>query len=446
MDAIKKVRVKKQNIQTSSKFKSPIELKTALDIAKENLLSVLQENAWEQIIVGFSGGKDSTATLQLLLDTCITNDIDVPIKVLSSNTLIENPLIEKQLLLIQNQIKEINEKSPINIEHLILTPKLEDSFFVNTIGKGYATPLSTMGRWCTRALKVDPMEKYYKNLKVKTLVLSGVREDESILRKKNIKNYFNEELKKDSEYIFKYAPIRNFQLNDVWDYIMDIFRKEYYYLNNNSLWELYRDGSSQDVCPSSLDISISNAKSKCGKSRYGCYMCPLVSRDKALEANVENGHEELKGYLELREWYMKRCYDPKYRSRFNRRGNVLLKEIAVSESGNFDFKMLYTICKGNINLKTDYLSRKIIIVEQVRNVKSLITKLEKNGRFENDDILIIKNIEKEGIKYYRPTTAMLSYKFRKEFYDKVIEIEKSYGISILQEGEKKIIESMLNKN
>ncbi len=411
--------------------------------SKLKLLNILKKNSFEQVIVGFSGGKDSSATLQLLIDTIVENKINIKVKVLSSNTLIENPLIENQLIEIQQQIENIAKNNKIDMKHLILTPKETDTFWVNTIGKGYATPLSSMGRWCTRALKVDPMEKFYKGIDKKTLVLSGVRESESTLRKKNIKSYFKENLQKDSDYVYKYAPIRYFELKDVWDYIIDPFRNDKYYINNNTLWEIYRDGTSDDVCPSSLDMKLSKEKvSSCGQSRYGCYMCPLVKKDKALEANIKNGRTELEGLLEIREWYMQRCYDPINRSRFNRKRNVKLKEIKIDDKLNFEYTMLYTKYKGNLEEKMDYKNRVINIVDYNEEYKDIIDDFEKNYRFEKDEILIFRKKEEDLIKYYRPTTAMLSFKFRKELYEKIIDIEKKYKINILKDFERGILEKI----
>lgn len=417
-----------------------------IERSKETLYNHLinDEYDWDQVIVGFSGGKDSTATLQLLIDVCIDYEVKIPIRVLSSNTLIENPLIEKQLLEIREQIVNIGEINNLDIEHLILEPNYEDSFFVNTIGKGYSTPLSTMGRWCTRSLKVDPMEKYYKNIKKKTLVLSGVRESESTLRKKNINSYFKSEIQKDSEYIYKFAPIKNWMLNDVWDYIMDIFRgSEAHYINNNTLWEIYRDGTTDDVCPSSLDMSISKEQtSSCGKSRYGCYMCPLVSKDKALEANVKNGRTELIPYLELRKWYMDRSFDPKYRQRQNRRGTVKLKKIEVNETTRkYKFKLLNTQFAGslddeNVMLLPEPISKEVLVDIVVQNT----------GNIQDDGMILIleEKLESETI-FKTPVTGKLSDKFRIELFQKIIELENIYKIAILREEEKEIIKNYFEK-
>ncbi len=409
--------------------------------ALEKLL-VDKDYDWDQIIVGFSGGKDSTATLQLLIDVCIESNINIPIVVLSSNTLIENPLIEQQLIETREQILKIAQVNNLNISHLILEPDINSTFFVNTIGKGYSTPLSTMGRWCTRSLKVDPMEKYYKNIEKKTLVLSGVREAESSLRKKNINSCFKSEVQRDNKYIYKYAPIKNWKLNDIWDYIMDFLRgNENYYINNNTLWEIYRDGTTDDICPSSLDMSISKEHTKsCGKSRYGCYMCPLVLRDKALEANVQNGREELIPYLELRNWYMKRCFDPRYRQRQNRRKTVKLKKVDIKKN-TYKYKLLNTVFKGS-------LTDKNVVIKAVPETKEeLIAIVEANTKKIQEEGMVLFFLEsKDGVTNYKiPITGQLSVKFRVEFYQKVLELEEKYNIQILKKEERIIIEDIFEK-
>ena len=108
-------------------------------------------------IIGFSGGKDSTVLLTLtwLALLKIKNEKDKSILkreiyVVCNDTLVENPIITNYVNKILDKIKnarDIEKHSlPIYVHKTI--PRLEDSFFVNLIGKGYPAPNNSF-RWCT---------------------------------------------------------------------------------------------------------------------------------------------------------------------------------------------------------------------------------------------------------------------------------------------------------
>ncbi len=401
--------------------------------SKKELINIIKEE-WDQIIIGFSGGKDSTCVVQLVLDCIIENKINTPVRILSSDTLIENPLITKQIHNMHKQINEISLKYNLNVETKILYPKKENTYLYNTIIKGYATPLNIGGRWCTRTLKVDPMKEYYKNISEKTLLLTGVRLDESSSRKKNIEKMLNgKSIKKIRENLYSFPIIKDWKLSDVWDYIQDITRNDPYYLNTSTLWEIYRDATLEDTCPSSVDISVGNGSKSCGKSRYGCYLCPLVRKDTSLEANIKNGHEELKGYLELRNFYMSRCYDPVFRDRFNKKKQVRFKEVKYDQLNDLiAFKLLDKKIKGNLG---DFI---VVNVTNLEEAKEII--LNQNVRIKEKETLY-----KKGSKYFVPTTGQLSLEFRVSLLQKVISVEENYNIKVLTDVERKTMLDWLNK-
>ena len=111
-------------------------------------------------IIGFSGGKDSTVLLMLtwLALRKIKETIPAPfqlrrpIYVVCNDTLVENPIISSYVtdVLAQIRKKAREEDLPIIVETTI--PKLEDTFWVNVIGKGYPVP-NTAFRWCTERMK-----------------------------------------------------------------------------------------------------------------------------------------------------------------------------------------------------------------------------------------------------------------------------------------------------
>ena len=112
-------------------------------------------------IIGFSGGKDSTVLLTLVWfalrrikeNAIAPFQLRRPVYVVCNDTLVENPIIATYVDNVLNQIEHSarEEDLPIFVRKTI--PKLEDSFWVNVIGKGYPVPNNAF-RWCTQKMKI----------------------------------------------------------------------------------------------------------------------------------------------------------------------------------------------------------------------------------------------------------------------------------------------------
>ena len=402
-----------------------------IETLKERLYNIINENNFENIVISFSGGKDSTATLQILIDTVIEHNLEnLSVHLISSNTKIENPLLEKELNDKIEQFKSIMRRGRIKHKVDIVEPDCNHSFYFLTLGKGYATPQNRLGRWCTTELKINPIKAIYKNINKPTLVLTGVRKDESSTRKNSIESFFHNELQKEGEYIYYYPPIVSLSTMEVWDYLTDFFRSDSHYLKNDNLWELYSKGTTETTCPSVFDLTHNNIQSNCGKSRYGCYLCPLAKKS-AIEINVEKGNEELLPYLLIRKFYIDNSKNPKNRRRFNRSRAIKFKEIKIDENKKVYYSLLETSYSGDlsefliVNKKTKEDAKEYILIlgnsynHILRNKKDIIFKIEE--------------------KYYVAVTATLSISFRKEFYNYVLQIEHEYNINIIDESEKNLI-------
>lgn len=87
--------------------------------------------------------------------------------------MVENPIIATYVdeVLKKIEIKAREEDLPIFVRKTV--PKLEDSFWVNVIGKGYPVP-NTAFRWCTEKLKIKPTVQFI--IVEKHLVLSSERD------------------------------------------------------------------------------------------------------------------------------------------------------------------------------------------------------------------------------------------------------------------------------
>lgn len=273
-------------------------------------------------IIGFSGGKDSTALLQLVwyaLSELPKEYLTKEIHVVCNDTLVENPRIVEW---IENNLDSIKRKAYNDDLPIIVAktnPELEDSFWVNLIGKGYPAPNSSF-RWCTERLKINPTSKYIKNqvaAKGEVIILLGTRTDESDTRRKSIEKFQigTNRLKRhvDLNLAFVYSPISHVTTNEIWEYLMQVPNP--WNGSNRDLVTLYRNGSGGD-CPLVIDTSTPS----CGQSRFGCWVCTVVKKDKSMEALIENGEEKFEPLLDLRDWLVENRDKDEFRQMLRRDG------------------------------------------------------------------------------------------------------------------------------
>ncbi|MDX5345742.1 MAG: DNA phosphorothioation system sulfurtransferase DndC, partial [Hymenobacteraceae bacterium] len=125
----------------------------------------LEEDDGRPWIVAFSGGKDSTTLLMLVWEAMLDlNEVERKARtvyVICNNTLVENPQV---LTFVNKQLDRIRESAleqglPVIVDHT--TPRLDDSFWVNLVGRGYPAP-NNVFRWCTERLKISPTTQYIK--------------------------------------------------------------------------------------------------------------------------------------------------------------------------------------------------------------------------------------------------------------------------------------------
>ncbi|MHA7099521.1 DNA phosphorothioation system sulfurtransferase DndC [Roseivirga pacifica] len=251
-------------------------------------------------IVGFSGGKDSTLLLQLVWLAVKELPIrDRQIYVVCNNTLVENPKVIDYVDGVLNKIKEEAHKQSMPVIVKQTTPALEDTFWVNLIGKGYPSP-NNIFRWCTERLKINPTTKFILE-KIsdsgEVIILLGTRSDESANRAKNLKKreVKGSRLRKHilpNAYV--YAAIKDVKTDDLWQYLAQV--PSPWNASNKELITLYKNANSGD-CP----LVIDKTTPSCGNSRFGCWVCTVVKRDKSMEALVENGEDWMEPLMELRD-------------------------------------------------------------------------------------------------------------------------------------------------
>jgi DNA sulfur modification protein DndC len=93
--------------------------------------------------VGYSGGKDSSAVLQLVWNAIRElppEQRTKPVHVITTDTLVEQALVAAWVDTSHTRMREAALAQALPITPRKLTPEIEDSFWVHLIGKGYPAP------------------------------------------------------------------------------------------------------------------------------------------------------------------------------------------------------------------------------------------------------------------------------------------------------------------
>lgn len=261
-------------------------------------------------IIGFSGGKDSTVLLTLVWlalrkikqDTITPFQLRRPIYVVCNDTMVENPIIATYVdeVLAQIETKAREEDLPIFVRKT--EPRLEDSFWVNVIGKGYPVP-NTAFRWCTDKMKIKPTARFIIEQVDEcgeAIILIGTRKAESATRARSIKKHevYGKRLTNHTilRNTYVYAPIKELMLEEVW-YIINAIPSPWGF-DNSILFNIYRDASADDYeCPT---VVTDKSHGSCGQSRFGCWVCTVVKDDKSMRSLIKNGREWMKPLYDFR--------------------------------------------------------------------------------------------------------------------------------------------------
>ena len=258
-------------------------------------------------VIGYSGGKDSTTALQLVWDALAVLPSEqrrYPVYVISSDTLVETPVIVSYITGTLDRIEKIAHKEKMPFETSLVHPKTEDTFWVCLIGKGYPAPYNRL-RWCTDKMKIKPANRFILSKASEfgeVILVLGVRKGESATRDQvmNLHQTKNSLLLRHSSLpnAFVYAPIVDFSLNDVWMYLLS--NPPPWGGDHKKLVTLYRNASGQGECP----LVVDETTPSCGNSRFGCWTCTVVSSSHSMEGLIDSGEDWMLPLLEFREILM----------------------------------------------------------------------------------------------------------------------------------------------
>lgn len=313
-------------------------------------------------VIGFSGGKDSTVLLTLVWIALqrIREKLPYPfqlrrkVHVVCNDTMVENPILADYVTDVLKKIDEEarNQDLPIFVKRT--TPKLEETFWFNVIGKGYPVPNNSF-RWCTDKLKIRPTSSFLLD-KIdemgEAIVLLGTRYEESATRERSIRKHevAGRRLSKHqtSPNTYTYAPIKELLLEEVW-YIINAVPSPWEF-DNNILFQIYSDASADDYeCPT---VITDKKHTSCGQSRFGCWTCTVVKNDKSMNALVNNGRNWMQPLMDFRNRLVENRNLPENRMD-RRRNGQLAKNDEGENNGTYDITYRYKILKDLLTVQKE---------------------------------------------------------------------------------------------
>lgn len=246
--------------------------------------------------LAYSGGKDSSAALTLVIQLIITGKIPKPksLTVLYADTRMELPPLQNSAMQMLAKIDYMKVEG-MTIRTQVVLPKMEDRYFVYMLGRGVPPPSNTF-RWCTAQMKIEPMMEALADLRERTgeklLMLTGVRIGESAQRDARISLSCGKDNAECGQGWFQIstpesvadtlAPLLHWRVCLVWKWL-----RNYAPMNGwptEMVADAYGGEEAEEV-----------------NCRTGCVGCNLASRDVALEQLLKNDEwEYLQPLMELR--------------------------------------------------------------------------------------------------------------------------------------------------
>ena len=340
-------------------------------------------------IVGYSGGKDSTAVLQmvyLMIQGLPAEQRHKTVHVVCNDTLVETPPIVKHMTTTIAAIASSAQRDGLPIVTKITSPPLKSRFFVKIIGRGYPAPTRTF-RWCTDHMKIRPTNDYIKaqiSQSGEVIIVLGTRRSESGQRARTIQHYQdlhgNGHLRAHGSLkgAYIYPPIQELQLGDVWSYLLQI--RPPWGGSNRDLQVLYGKAGGRD-CP----LVVESQTQPCGSSRFGCWTCTVVRTDKSMESMVDNGEDWMEPLLDFRNWLKEIREDMQYRQPTRRDG--------TDAPGPFTLSAREMIFRRLMDTESE-VGMQLIPEEEKREVERLWAM----DGYSGDSVSVIEQQQKESLK------------------------------------------------
>lgn len=342
------------------------------DIIQE--MSLVYQHDKRPWMIGFSGGKDSTLLCCLVMEMLRrlpSSKRNKKVYIVSSDTLVENPIVRDYMHRMSNMINDLGEE--LNIQADIIYPKVEDTFWCKVIGLGYPTPEPPGFRWCTERLKIQPMNAYtletIKN-NGEVILLLGVRKAESTYRANTIRAREIEGKllvpHKDIENAYVYNPLTEIPNEEVWKFLLKGDAMTPWGSDNRFLFSLYQGenlGEEQSVIGEIDKEKIPIT----GNSRFGCWICTMVKEDKSLKAFIDRGEDWLIPLRNYRNWLIQMRTTAGAREYKRRNGQVYRKSDGSLGEGPFTMETRKEMLRKLLQLEED-TGLNLITMEELKQI------------------------------------------------------------------------------
>jgi len=297
-------------------------------------------DAGHPLVIGFSGGKDSSVVANLAMLAAKEAALDGlnPLVVVSTGYVGggENPEGAIHFRQEHAKMKAYGEKHGFRVISQIVTPNLSSLWQVNVLTGRSLPSFPGEDAKCSVDMKVKPqnvaINALFKRLKKETSIepvtLLGVRFDESITRAENMRSrgdtgltsYRGGEGKKKRLML---SPIAFWTEDDVWLAIYDTFAEMDSYTDFEECRRLYAASEGegcaykaaqkkQAAVAMNLVVEGGKAKKPSGCSaRTGCFVCTMNSSDKSLEnmTKFEPRYEYAKGLVRFNKFLQATRFD-----------------------------------------------------------------------------------------------------------------------------------------
>ena len=345
------------------------------DIIQE--MSLVYQHDQRPWMIGFSGGKDSTLLVCLvmeMLQRLPCEKINKTVYIVSSDTLVENPIVRDYMHRMSRMINDNGAELKIRAD--IIYPKVEDTFWTKVIGLGYPTPEAPGFRWCTERLKIHPMNDYTMETirnNGEIVLLLGVRKAESVYRANNIRAREIEGKllipHNDIQNAYVYNPLTEIPNQEVWKFLLKGDAKTPWGSDNKYLFSLYQGenlGEEQSVIGEIDKEKIPVT----GNSRFGCWICTMVKEDKSLKAFIDRGETWLEPLRDYRNWMLQMRSTPSARETKRRNGSMYRKPDGTIGLGPFTMETRQEMLRRLLQLEVD-TGLSLITLEELKYIDSL---------------------------------------------------------------------------
>jgi DNA sulfur modification protein DndC len=317
------------------------------------------------------------------------------------------------------------------------------------IGKGYPAP-NKWFRWCTDRLKIRPATYFLENLvkqNKSVLMLLGVRTDESVSRAISINsrelNFQGLSMHDQIPNAYVLSPIKDWTTSEVWQYLT---QNKAPWGSHEDMMKLYSkgatlpDGTVRDG-DADCNIALNPEAPSCGKTRFGCWTCTVIDKDRSMEGMVQNGEEWMKPLWDYRNILLD------YRDREDKRGHRRRNGQLGMGAFNIDVRKELLEELFKIEQTRDFLEREVELISS-EEVEIIQTYWNNDGDIENSALNLAQKYKRK-IKMQESNDISIALEnieldsVSKELFSRIYEIEKSRKnssnrIGVLKEIEQRV--------